>query len=130
MSLSNRFLHDRSLHNRSLHDRNHHSSGARLTGASGWGLHFLLRLPAGLTRCHLGLPRQREPCQVETLMEVALLSHQPMVVAPLLYPSRKVSEPIEAEARGPPEMFFYVQHVLHWASFFDTQCLLLVWEEV
>ena len=63
-------------------------------------------------------------------MEVALLSHQSMVVAPLLYPCRKISEPIEAEACGPPEMFLYVCHVIHWASFLDAQCLLLVWEEV
>ena len=63
-------------------------------------------------------------------MEVALLSHQSMVVVPPLYPSHKISEPIEAEACGPPEMFFYVRHVLHWASLLDTQCLLLVREEV
>ena len=63
-------------------------------------------------------------------MEVALLSYQSMVVAPLLYPSGKISEPIEAEARGPPEMFLYVRHVIHWAPFLDAQCLLLVREEV
>ena len=63
-------------------------------------------------------------------MEVALLSHQSMVVAPLLYPSCKISDPIEVEARGPPEMFLYVRHVIHWASFLDGQCLLLVREEV
>ena len=62
-------------------------------------------------------------------MEVALLSHQSMVVAPLLYPSRKISEAIEVEACGPPEMFFYACHVIHWAPFLDAQCLLM-WEEV
>ena len=125
-----RSFHNRSISDRSLHDRSCHSSGVRLTGASGRGVHFLLQLPAGLTRCHLGPPRQWNPRQVETLMEVALLSHQSVVIAPLLYPSHKISEPVEAEARGPPEMFFYVWHVLHWASFLDTQCLLLVREEV
>ena len=63
-------------------------------------------------------------------MEVALLSHQSVVVAPLLYPSRKISEATEAEAHGPPEMFFYARHVIHWAPFLDAQCLLLTWEEV
>ena len=63
-------------------------------------------------------------------MEVALLSHQSMVVAPLLYPRCKISEPIEAEACGPPEMVFYVQQVIHWAPFLGFQCLLLVQEEV
>ena len=62
-------------------------------------------------------------------MEVALLSHQSMIVAPLLYPSSKTSEAIEAEARGPIEMF-YARHVIYWAPFLDAQCLLLVWEEV
>ena len=63
-------------------------------------------------------------------MEVALLSHQSVVIAPLFYPSSKVSEPIEAEACGPPEMFFNACHVINWAPFLDAQCLLLVWEEV
>ena len=63
-------------------------------------------------------------------MEVALLSHQSMVVAPLLYPRGKTSEAIEAEACGPIEMFFYARHVIHWAPFLDAQCLLLVQEEV
>ena len=63
-------------------------------------------------------------------MEVALLSHQSVVVAPWLYPSHKISEPIEAKALGPPEMFLYVRHVIHWAPFLDAQCLLLVQEEV
>ena len=53
-----------------------------------------------------------------------------MVIAPLLYPICKILEPIEAEAHGPPEMFFYAHHVIHWAPFLDAQCLLLVWEEV
>ena len=63
-------------------------------------------------------------------MEVALLSHQSVVIAPLLYPSSKVSELIEAEACGPLEMFFNACHVIHWAPFLDAQCLLLVREEV
>ena len=63
-------------------------------------------------------------------MEAALLSHHSMVVASLLYPSGKTSEAIEAEARGPPEMFFSACHVIDWAPFLDAQCLLLVWEEV
>ena len=63
-------------------------------------------------------------------MEVALLSHQSMVVAPLLYPSGKTSGAIEVEARGPKEMFFYACHVINWAPFLDAQCLLLVQEEV
>ena len=63
-------------------------------------------------------------------MEVALCSHQSMVVAPQLYPCRKISQPIEAEARGPPELLLYVRHVIHWAPLLDAQCLLLVWEEV
>ena len=52
-------------------------------------------------------------------MEVALLSHQSVVIAP-----------IEAEARGPPEMFFDACHVIHWVPFLDAKCLLLVREEV
>ena len=53
-----------------------------------------------------------------------------MTIAPLLYPSSKVPEPIEAEARGPLEMFFNACHVIHWAPFLDAQCLLLVLEEM
>ena len=53
-----------------------------------------------------------------------------MVVAPLLYQSGKASEAIEAEAHGPPEMFFDACHVIDWAPFFDAQCFLLMWEEV
>ena len=87
-------------------------------------------VPAGLTRCQLGLPRQRDCHLVGTLMEVALLSHQSMVVAPKLYPRCKVSQPIEVEARGPPELLLYVRHVIHWAPFLDAQCLLLVQEEL
>ena len=63
-------------------------------------------------------------------MEVALLSHQSMVVAPRLYPLCKTLESIEAEARGPPELLLYVRHVIHWAPILDAQCLLLVQEEV
>ena len=63
-------------------------------------------------------------------MEVALLSHQSVVVAPQLYPHHKISQPIEAEARGPPELLLYVWHVIHWIPFLDAQCLFLVWEEV
>ena len=80
----------------------------------------------GLTRCHQGLPRQQDPRQVGTLMEMALLSQQSVVVTLRLYPHRKISQPIEAEARGPPELFLYVLHVIHWAPFLDAQCLLLV----
>ena len=99
-SFHNRSLSNRSLCDRSLHDRSCRSSSVRLTGTSSRGVRFLLRLLAGLTRCHLGPPRQRDPHQVGTLMEVALLSHQSMVITPLLYPSCKISEPIEVEARG------------------------------
>ena len=63
-------------------------------------------------------------------MEVALLSHQFMVVAPQLYPRHKILQPIEVEACGPPELLLYVWHVIHWAPFLDAQCLLLVQEEV
>ena len=63
-------------------------------------------------------------------MEVALLSHQSVVVAPRLYPHHKISQPIEVEARGPPELLLYVRHVIHWAPLLDAQCLLLVQEEV
>ena len=63
-------------------------------------------------------------------MEVALLSHQSVVIAPLLYPSSKVLEPIESKARGPLEMFFNACHVIHWAPLFDAQCFPLIREEV
>ena len=63
-------------------------------------------------------------------MEVALLSHQSVVVAPRLYPHCKILQSIEAEARGPPELLLYVRHVIHWAPFLDAQCLLLMREEV
>ena len=63
-------------------------------------------------------------------MEVALLSHQSMVVAPQLYPHHEISQCIEVEALGPPELLPYVRHVIHWASLLDAQSLLLVWEEV
>ena len=63
-------------------------------------------------------------------MEAALLSHQSMIVAPLLYPSSKTPEATEVEAGGPIEMFFNACHVIDWAPFFDAQCFLLKWEEV
>ena len=63
-------------------------------------------------------------------MEVALLSHQYVIVAPLLDPCRKVSQPIEVEAHGPPELLLYERHEVHWAPLLDAQCFLLVWEEV
>ena len=53
-----------------------------------------------------------------------------MVVAPLLYPSSKASEAMEADARGPPEMFFDACHVIDWAPFFDAQFFLLMQEQV
>ena len=62
-------------------------------------------------------------------MEVALSSHQSMVVAPQLYPRHEIPQPIESEARGPPELLLYVGHVINWASFLDAQHLL-VWDEV
>ena len=65
-----------------------------------------------------------------TLLEAALLSHHPVVVALLLYSSGKASEAIEVKARGPPEMFFNACHVIDWAPFFDAQCFLLMREEV
>ena len=89
-----------------------------------------MRLPAGLTGGHLRQSRQGDPHQVRTPMEVALLSHQSMVIAPLLYPNSKVLEPIESEAHGPLEMFFDARHVIHWAPLFDVQCFLLIREEV
>ena len=79
----NRNFLDRSLLGRSLLNRSRGSSGARLTGASGWGLCSLLQVPVGLTRCHLGPPGQWDTGQVGVPMEVALLSHQSMIVAPL-----------------------------------------------
>ena len=63
-------------------------------------------------------------------MEVALLSHQSVVVAPWLYPCHKILQPIQVEAHGPPELLLYVWHVIHWAPFLEAQCLLLVQEEV
>ena len=99
-------------------------------GASGQGLSFLMGVLAGLTRCHLGPPRQWDSRKMWTLMEVALLSHQSMVVAPQLYPRHKILQPIETEARGPPELLLYVWHVIDWAPLLDAQCLLLVQEEV
>ena len=120
----------RSLRDRSFHDRSHCSSSTRLTGANSWGFRFLLRVLAGLTRCHLGPPRQRDPHQVGTLMEVALLSHQSMIVTPQLYPHCKILQPIEVKAHNPPELLLYVRHVIHWVPFLDAQCLPLVWEEV
>ena len=65
-----------------------------------------------------------------TLLEAALLSHYPVVVAPLLYPSSETPEAIEVEARGPIEVFFDACHVIDLAPFFDAQCFLLMWEEV
>ena len=63
-------------------------------------------------------------------MEVALLSHQSVVVAPLFDPSCKISEPVETEACGPPEMVLNVWHEVYRALFLNVQCLLLVQEEV
>ena len=66
------------------------SSCAGRTGASCRGLHFLLGDLSGLTRGSLRPPRQRYPRQVRTLMEVALSSHQSMIIPALLDPSGEV----------------------------------------
>ena len=52
--LGNRSLCHRNHRHRSLSDRSRHSSRTRPTGASGLGIRFYLRLPAGLAGGHLG----------------------------------------------------------------------------
>ena len=66
------------------------SSCAGCTGASCWGLHFLLGDLVGLTMGSLRPPRQHYPHQVRALIEVALSSHQSMIIAALLDPSSEV----------------------------------------
>ena len=63
-------------------------------------------------------------------MEMALLSHQSMVVAPLFDLCHEVSKSVEAEACGPPELLLYQRHEVHWAPLLDAQCFLLLQEEV
>ena len=130
MSLCNRGLRNRILHHRSLSNRSCHSSHTRPTGASGLGIRFHLRLPEGLTGGHLRPSRQGDPHQVWTLMEAALLSYQSMIIAPLLYPASETPKAIQVEARGLIKMVFDVGHKVHWASFFEAQGFLLMWEEV
>ena len=58
-------------------------------------------------------------------MEVALLSHQSMVVAPLLYPRGEISQPIEAEAHGPPELLLYVVDLEHMLKVLLPSCAMV-----
>ena len=69
-------------------------SATEATVAPTLGLLELVAM-AGLTRHHLGSPRQWEPRQVWTLMEAASLSYQSMIEAPLLYPSSETPEAIQ-----------------------------------
>ena len=63
-------------------------------------------------------------------LEVTLLSHQSVIVAPLFDPCSEVSQSVEAEACGPPELLLYQRHEVQWAPLLDAQCFLLVREEV
>ena len=48
----------------------------------------------------------------------------------LLDPCHKISQLMEVEAHGPPELIIYVWYVIHWGPLLDAQCFLLVREEV
>ena len=63
-------------------------------------------------------------------MEVALLSYQSMVVAPLLYPACETPEAPQVEAHGLIKMVFNVGHKVHQALFFEAQGFRLILEEV
>ena len=89
-----------------------------------------MRVPVGLTRFYLGPPGQRDPGQVGASMEMALLGHQSVVIAPLLDPCHKVPQSIEVEAHGPRELLLNKWHEVHWGPFFEVQCFLLMREEV
>ena len=73
---------------------------------------------------------QRDPHQVQTLLEAALLNYQSMVVAPLLYPASETPEAIQAEAHGLIKVVFDVVHKIQWASFLEAHSFLLKGEEV
>ena len=88
------------------------------------GLQFLLGDQSGLTRHQLGPPRQWHPCQVRTLMEEALLSHQSMVIASRFDPSREVLQSVKSE------LLLHKWHVIKGALLLEAQHLLLEWEEV
>ena len=74
-SLINRSLCNRSHSNRSLSRWSRHSSHTRPTGARGLGIQFHLQLLAGVTGGHLRPSWQRDPRQVWTLLEAALLNY-------------------------------------------------------
>ena len=63
-------------------------------------------------------------------MEVALSSHQSVVITAQFYPSSEVSSSIKSEAHGPTELLFHKGHVFHGVTLFDAQHLLLAWKEV
>ena len=133
--LINRSLHDGGLHNwnlhhRSLSDRSRCSSHTRPTGAMGLGIWFHLRLPTGLAGGHLGPSGQGGPHQVQTLMEAALPSYQPMIIAPLFVPACEAPKAIQVEASGLIEEVLDIGHKVHWMGLLEGQGFLLILEEV
>ena len=129
-SLCNRSLCHWSLCHRSLCDRSRHSSRTRPTGARDLGIRLHLQFLAGLTGSHLGPSGQGGSHQVQTLMEAALLSYYPMIVAPFLDPSCEARETIQVEAGGLIEEVLDVGHKVHQPGFLEGQSFHLMLEEV
>ena len=72
-----------------------------------------MRLPTGLTGSHLGPSGQGDSRQVQTLMEAALLSYYPMIIAPFLDPPCEARKAIQVEAGGLIEEVLDVGHKVH-----------------
>ena len=70
------------------------------------------------------------PCQVQTLMEAALSSYYPMIIAPPLDPAIETREAIQVETGGLIEEVLDVGHKVHWAGLLEGQGFPLMLEEV
>ena len=67
---------------------------------------------------------------MHTLMEAALPSYYPMIIAPLLDPSCEASEAIQMEAGGLIEEVLDVGHKVHWTGLLEGQGFPFMLEEV
>ena len=67
---------------------------------------------------------------MQTLIEAALSSYYPMIVAPFLDPACEAREAIQVEAGGLIEEVLDVGHKVHWPGFLEGQGFLLMLVEV
>ena len=75
-------------------------------------------------------PRWQGSCQVQTLVDLAFLGYNPMVVATWLDPPCKLTQSLESDASEGLEVALHVRHVLEWLLLFDSSPFLLALPKV